>query len=183
MIKNIIKKAIIMTLIINSILCFIYNFCNYINTQILLDDITSQTLNVSEMQTLTFQVQKGYDNYSFLKDQHYMGRKFILANNITISIFSLIIGIAISLITSMENSKLLRHLFIFISSNICWNIILTIIYSILSESIFINNFFMVLKNTFILYTLLFFIIILSRIFITKYQTKKINEILQRLKTK
>ena len=87
MIKNIIKKAIIMTLIINSILCFIYNFCNYINTQILLDDITSQTLNVSEMQTLTFQVQKGYDNYSFLKDQHYMGRKFILANNITISIF------------------------------------------------------------------------------------------------
>ena len=103
MTKKIIKDIILISLIINSLLCLIYNIYNNIKNQEILDEITSKTINNKEMQTLTFDVQKGYDNYSFIQNQYSLGKRAILVDNLMISIISLIIGIFASLSRSMED--------------------------------------------------------------------------------
>lgn len=181
MIKKIIKDIILISLITNSLLCLIYNIYNNIKNQEILDEITSKTINSEEMQTLTFDVQKGYDNYSFIQNQCSLGKRAILVDNLMISIISLIIGIFASLIKSMEDSKLIKYFLIFILGNICFNIPLTMIYSKLYNIAFINGYSIILKSTFILYTLIFFIFLFIKILLAQYHIKKINNILKNKK--
>lgn len=181
MTKKIIKDIILISLIINSLLCLIYNIYNNIKNQEILDEITSKTINNKEMQTLTFDVQKGYDNYSFIQNQYSLGKRAILVDNLMISIISLIIGIFASLISSMEDSKLIKYFLIFILGNICFNIPLTMFYSKLYNIAFINGYSIILKNTFVLYTLIFFICLFIKILIAQYHIKKINNILKNKK--
>lgn len=181
MIKKIIKNIIFLSLIINSIFCVIYNIYNNIKNQEILDEINAKTMNITEMQTLTFDVQKGYDNYSFIQSQYSMGKRYILINNLTIGIISFIIGIFVTLIIYMDDSKIIKYFLLFILGNICFNIPLTIFYDNLYDISFVNGYFIILKNTFILYTLIFFIILIAKIIIAQYHTKKMNSILRKEK--
>lgn len=179
MIKKIIKNIIIISLITNSIFCIIYNIYNNIKNQEIIDEINAKTVNSKEMQTLTYDVQVGYDNYSFIQSQNALGKRSVLINNLLISIFSLVIGIFASLIMSMEDSKLIKYFLLFIVGNICFNISINILYSKLYDQAFIDGYFIILKNTFILYVLIFFIILLMKIVIAQYHTKKMNNILKK----
>lgn len=68
---------------------------------------------------------------------------------------------------------------LFIVGNICFNIPLTMLYSKLYEQAFIDGYFTILKNTFTLYILIFFIILLIKVIIAQYHTMKMNKILKK----
>ena len=53
------------------------------------------------------------------------------------------------------------------------------LYSKLYEQAFIDGYFTILKNTFTLYILIFFIILLIKVIIAQYHTMKMNKILKK----
>lgn len=181
MIKKIIKNTILISLILNFILCLTLNTYTFFRAQYILDDITEKTLNSTNMTQLTINVQEGINGYDFIREQYLLGQYHILSWNFTINIISLIVGLIISLIISIDESKIIKHILIFIIGNICLNTFLTYLFirddSYSSFINFIYRYIDVFKHSFIIYVILYLLFICIKLIITQFNIKKMNNLL------
>lgn len=179
MIKKIVKNIVIISLILNSLLCLIFDTYIFLKNETVLKEISEKSVNSSNMQPLTFFVQEGKSNYDFMKEQELLGQRYILSSNFTISIFSLIVAVLISLIISMDESKFIKLILIFLICNIMINTIFTVINHELYLSSFITGYILVFKELFIPYTLIFILLLCIKVFIIQNSIKRINKLLNK----
>lgn len=183
MIKKIIKNTILISLILNFIICSILNTYTFFNAQYILEEITEKTANSTNMTQLTINVQEGKNSYDFIKEQYLLGQYHILSWNFTINIISLIIGLIISLTISMDESKRIKHILIFIIGNISLNTLLTFILirkdSYISFINFIYRYIEIFKDSFIFYVISYVLIICIKLIITQFNIKKMNNLLNK----
>lgn len=176
--KKVLKKIIVciaITYLIFSIGCNIF----------LKGGCTEQKKGIEE-EAESYQVVVGQD-YTFknVMIENIDGRIAIININLTIIIISIIVGTIVGLIASVKENSKIKYILYFIFGAIIYNILWTIIISIIYDSYNLINvyefynifdtFIYSFKNTFISYILIYIIIILVNIIKMKVQINKLNE--------
>ena len=182
MIKKLIKNIILISLILNSLLCITFNTYIYFKNNSISNKISEKSINSTDMKIISIEVQEGINTYDFLDQQRILGQHLILSANFMISIFSLIIGIISSLVISLDDSKIIKYVLIFILFNICFNTILTSIFYGFDFYNFVFGYITILKEFFIIYTILYLLFICIKLLVAQLTIKNINTLLKNKKS-
>lgn len=180
MIKKLCKNIIVITLLIYAVISLCFNVYSYLQNEKFFEELAKKTDNTKEYSQIVFSVKKEMDNYDFVMEKHFLGRLYIINYNLDIAVVSLILGIFISLILSIDDSKIIKYILIFIIGNICFNLPFVLFYrNILFFKTFEEIYFMVFKEFFVLYMILFALCLSIKIFIAKYRIEKMNRFLNK----
>lgn len=172
--KSALKYSIVIYFFIN-IIFTIFNYCEYSN-------ILQNNFVVNQnMHQEVINLQEGVSIDQMIENKYYVGKVSILSKNLSIFILSILLGFLLSSIKYSKESSILKYILIFILGNFIFVTFVEIFMYIFKVVNISQNFFdiyrEILKNTFLIYCFIFFIITFINQKIYELIVKKINKML------
>ena len=181
MFKKIIKNTIISTIIISTIINLIFSIYVFFYTKSNMNSLSNPSLESDDIQNITISISEKLTVSDFSKKIYYSGELSILNINLFILIPSFIIGVLLSLFICIDESRKLKYVLLYLIFNVFINTVITLIYNNILGYTFLDGYKIIFKNTILLYTSAFILIMIIRNLITRHNVNKINSLLKNKK--
>lgn len=177
MAENIFKNIILSIITIYFILNLIYTFYYFSENAVKIKEYEFQESDKMHVETIN--LEENVTIRGLIEQSFYAGKGVILLNNVGIFIISVLLGSFVCLVVSSKEYNIARIILKIILGNILFNLILSIIYYYnfnYSHYTIYEAYILILINCFILYTIIYFIIVLTIILLKKLTVNGVRKV-------